>query len=165
VAGAEDRARWLAHRPGTVQAVLAARNLIGSTTDTKLCPAAAVLGREFSPRLVEQMWDGGSGLPAIKALQTLEFLYERTYARQPHLVFSHALTQEVAFTRWAQRASYGSFTAAPSVAIESSSFRDRRGRGGGWGGGGGGGGGGPSPGFARTSCRVAADRVRSAPSS
>jgi len=85
--------------PGTVQAVLAAR-IDRLDDDTKrVLQAAAVLGREFSPRLVEQMWDGaGSVSSCLKALQTLEFLYERMSPDNPTLVFQHALTQEVAFS-------------------------------------------------------------------
>jgi predicted ATPase len=60
--------------------------------------AAAVLGREPSHRCLEKVWDGAGDLAAyLSKLQQLEFLYERRETEGLVYVFTHALTQEVAY--------------------------------------------------------------------
>lgn len=64
----------------------------------RLLQTASVLGREFSPRLLEAMWEGVEAPASLLVeLKRLEFLYERTGAEPPFYVFKHALTQEVAY--------------------------------------------------------------------
>ena len=84
--------------PDTIQGVLMARIDRLPEEHKRLLQTASVLGRAFSPRLLEAMWEGtGSLQPLLAALQRLEFLYERTGADEPLFVFKHALTQEVAY--------------------------------------------------------------------
>jgi predicted ATPase len=64
----------------------------------RLLQTAAVLGREFSLRLLEAIWEGpGRCEPLLLELKRLEFLYERISAEEPSYVFKHALTQDVAY--------------------------------------------------------------------
>jgi hypothetical protein len=59
---------------------------------------AAVLGREFSPDLAEEVWDGDVLLEArLQELKGLEFLRERHGGPERIFVFTHALTREVAY--------------------------------------------------------------------
>ncbi len=83
--------------PDTIQGVLSARIDRLPEDHKRLVQTAAVLGREFSRRLLEAVWDGGAVDPLLVELQRLEFLYERTGAEEPTYVFKHALTQEVAY--------------------------------------------------------------------
>ena len=84
--------------PDTIQGVLMARIDRLPEEHKRLLQTASVLGREFSPRLLEAMWEGTGALPPLLAArQRLEFLYERTGADEPLCVFQHALTQEVAY--------------------------------------------------------------------
>jgi class 3 adenylate cyclase len=84
--------------PDTIQGVLMARIDRLPEEPKRLLQTASVLGREFSPRLLETMWEGAAS-PAslLLELKRLEFLYERTGAELPFYVFKHALTQEVAY--------------------------------------------------------------------
>jgi class 3 adenylate cyclase/tetratricopeptide (TPR) repeat protein len=84
--------------PDTIQGVLMARIDRLPEEHKRLLQTASVLGRAFSPRLLEAMWEGTGALqPLLAELQRLEFLYERTGADEPLFVFKHALTQEVAY--------------------------------------------------------------------
>ena len=84
--------------PDTIQGVLMARIDRLPEAHKRLLQTAAVLGREFSPPLLEAMWEGTSALPPLLAeLKRLEFLYERAGTDEPLCVFKHALTQEVAY--------------------------------------------------------------------
>ena len=76
------------------------RGLIGCPEAHKrLLQTAAVLGREFAPRLAAG--DVGRAQRPLESLllelKRLEFLYERPGTRNPVYVFKHALTQEVAY--------------------------------------------------------------------
>jgi class 3 adenylate cyclase len=84
--------------PETVQQVLAAR-IDRLTVDQKAAlQLAAVLGREFSLDLAEEVWDGGVSLEArLQELKGLEFLRERHGGTGRIFVFTHALTREVAY--------------------------------------------------------------------
>jgi tetratricopeptide (TPR) repeat protein len=84
--------------PGTLQEVLLARIQRLSEECRPVLQAAAVLGREFSLRLLGELWQGPGGLePHLAELRRLEFLYEESGAQEPVYVFRHALTQEVAY--------------------------------------------------------------------
>jgi class 3 adenylate cyclase/tetratricopeptide (TPR) repeat protein len=84
--------------PETVQQVLAAR-IDRLTADQKAAlQMAAVLGREFSLDLAEEIWDGEGPLQArLQELKGLEFLLERHGAAARTFVFRHGLTREVAY--------------------------------------------------------------------
>ena len=84
--------------PDTIQDVLLARLDRLPEDHKRLLQTASVLGRAFSPRLLEAIWDGTGPLePLLVGLKRLEFLFERTGARESTYVFKHALTQEVAY--------------------------------------------------------------------
>jgi class 3 adenylate cyclase len=84
--------------PETVQEVLAAR-IDRLTADQKAAlQVAAVLGREFSLDLAEEIWDGDVPLEArLQELKGLEFLRERHGGPERIFLFTHALTREVAY--------------------------------------------------------------------
>jgi predicted ATPase len=84
--------------PDTIQGVLAARIDRLPEEPKRLLQTAAVLGREFSSRLLSALWDTPDVLESyLGELKRLEFLYERTEATEPVYVFKHVLTQEVAY--------------------------------------------------------------------
>ena len=64
----------------------------------KLLQIAAVIGREFSFRLLRAVWKGSGSLEGqLRELTRLEFIYERVAAEGTTYVFRHALTQETAY--------------------------------------------------------------------
>jgi tetratricopeptide (TPR) repeat protein len=84
--------------PERIQGVLMARMDRLPEEPKRLLQTASVLGREFSPTLLEAMWEGAGALgPLLSALTRVEFLYERPGAAEPTYVFKHALTQDVAY--------------------------------------------------------------------
>src|SRR5262245_8667822 len=83
--------------PGSIADVLLARIDRLQQGPKSVLQGAAVLGREFSWRLLEGVWRGEGSLEAHMAVLTeLEFLYQRADARGRTYVFKHALTQQVA---------------------------------------------------------------------
>jgi predicted ATPase/class 3 adenylate cyclase/DNA-binding winged helix-turn-helix (wHTH) protein len=84
--------------PETIQGVLMARIDRLPEAPKRLLQAAAVLGREVLPPLLEAVWDGPRPLePLLLSLTRQEFLFARPGAEGPVYVFKHALTQEVAY--------------------------------------------------------------------
>jgi predicted ATPase len=87
------------HLPSTVQAVLAARIDRLPAEEKELLQTLAVIGKEFSLSLLEQVADKPEeqlhGL--LVHLQAGEFIYEQPAFPEPDYVFKHALTQEVAY--------------------------------------------------------------------
>jgi class 3 adenylate cyclase/tetratricopeptide (TPR) repeat protein len=84
--------------PETVQQVLAARIDRLADDQKAALQMAAVLGREFSLDLAEEVWDGEGPLQArLQELKGLEFLWEQHAATDRIFVFRHALTREVAY--------------------------------------------------------------------
>jgi class 3 adenylate cyclase/tetratricopeptide (TPR) repeat protein len=84
--------------PETVQQVLAARIDRLSADQKAAIQLAAVLGREFSLDLAEQVWDGAVPLEAqMQELKGLEFLRERPGPAERTFMFKHALTRDVAY--------------------------------------------------------------------
>src|SRR5262249_22079072 len=84
--------------PDTIQGVLMARIDRLPEAHKRLLQTAAVLGREFSPRVLEAMWDSTGALePVLLDLKRLEFLFERPGGDEPLVLFKHALTQEVTY--------------------------------------------------------------------
>jgi tetratricopeptide (TPR) repeat protein len=64
----------------------------------QLLQTAAVIGREFSFRLLRAVWKGSGSLETqLRELTRLEFIYERVAAEGASYVFRHALTQEAAY--------------------------------------------------------------------
>src|SRR5205823_14932610 len=63
-----------------------------------LLQIAAVIGREFSLRLLSAVWRGVEPLESLlRELNRLEFVYERVVGDGVAYVFRHALTQEAAY--------------------------------------------------------------------
>ncbi|MCI0528983.1 MAG: tetratricopeptide repeat protein, partial [Nitrospira sp.] len=84
--------------PNTIQGVLMARIDRLPDDAKQVLQTASVLGREFSLRLLDVIWDGtGAPGPYLVKLKRLEFLHEKTRTPEPVYVFKHALTQEVAY--------------------------------------------------------------------
>ncbi len=84
--------------PETVQQVLAARIDQLSAGQKAALQVAAVLGREFSLDLAEEIWDADVSLESqLRELKGLEFLRERHGSDERTFVFKHALTREVAY--------------------------------------------------------------------
>jgi tetratricopeptide (TPR) repeat protein len=64
----------------------------------RLLQIAAVIGREFSLRLLSAVWRGVEQLESLLGeLNRLEFVYERVVGDGVAYVFRHALTQEAAY--------------------------------------------------------------------
>ena len=85
--------------PDTVHGVLMARIDRLPEVPKRLLQTASVLGRAFSVRVLEAIFDEAGPLaPHLLELARLEFLYEETRAEEPVYVFKHALTQDVAQT-------------------------------------------------------------------
>ena len=86
------------HIPTTVRGVLAARidRLPAAAKD--LLQSLAVIGKEFSLSLIEQVIGQPEGVlrPLLARLQDREFIYERPAFPDIEYTFKHALTQEVA---------------------------------------------------------------------
>lgn len=84
--------------PNTIHDVVMAR--IDRLPDEMklLLQTAAVIGREFSPRLLNAVWKGREPLDTqLRELGRLEFVYERVESEGTMYVFRHALTQETAY--------------------------------------------------------------------
>jgi predicted ATPase len=84
--------------PDTLEGVLLARIDRLPESPKQLLQAAAVLGRDVSPRLLRALWDGPEDLEVqLQELQRLELLYAHMGTEEPSYRFKHALTQEVAY--------------------------------------------------------------------
>ncbi len=84
--------------PDTVQGVLSARIDRLPEIHKRLLQTASVLGRAFSLRLLEKIWDGSdSPVQLLEDLKRQEFLFERTGVEESAYVFRHALTENVAY--------------------------------------------------------------------
>ena len=85
--------------PDTIQEVLLARIDRLPAEPKRLLQTASVLGREFSARLLGAIAEEPGSVDAhLGLLSGLEFLYQRTAAKEPGYVFKHALTQQVVYT-------------------------------------------------------------------
>ena len=84
--------------PNTIHDVVMAR-IDRLSEDTKqLLQTAAVIGREFSFRLLSAVSNAADSLEAqLRELIRLEFIYERVEPHGTTYVFRHALTQETAY--------------------------------------------------------------------
>src|SRR6266478_5548524 len=84
--------------PNTIHDVVMAR--IDRLPDEmkQLLQLAAVIGREFSVRLLTAVWKGSEQIDAqLRELSRLEFIYEGVVTDGTTYVFRHALTQETAY--------------------------------------------------------------------
>ena len=83
--------------PDTIHALLAAR-IDRLPAETKaVLQTAAVVGREFSSRLLDAVWEGGDLSLHLDELEQREFVYERVAPDSRVYAFKHALTQDVAY--------------------------------------------------------------------
>ena len=84
--------------PATVQEVLAARIDRLSADQKAALQLAAVLGRQFSLDLAQEIWDRTVPVEGpLQELKGLEFLRERHGGAERTFAFKHALTREVAY--------------------------------------------------------------------
>jgi class 3 adenylate cyclase/tetratricopeptide (TPR) repeat protein len=84
--------------PDTIHDVVMARIDRLSDETKRLLQTAAVIGREFSFRLLSALSKGAGPLEAqLRELTHLEFIYERVEPEGTIFVFRHALTQEAAY--------------------------------------------------------------------
>jgi tetratricopeptide (TPR) repeat protein len=84
--------------PNTIHDVVMARIDRLSAGTKELLQTAAVIGREFSFRLLSALLKGAGPLEAqLRELIRLEFIYERVEPEGTTYVFRHALTQETAY--------------------------------------------------------------------
>ena len=84
--------------PDTIQGIIASRLDRLPEELKEIMQIAAVIGREFSFRLLEEVAGQGKVLKSyLMQLQSLEFVYEQSLFPEPEYIFKHALTQEVAY--------------------------------------------------------------------
>ena len=84
--------------PDTIEEVLVARIEGLPSALREILQSAAVLGREFAPRLLRAIVPETDALDGqLAALTALEFLYRTREGLETIYVFKHALTQEVAY--------------------------------------------------------------------
>jgi class 3 adenylate cyclase/tetratricopeptide (TPR) repeat protein len=84
--------------PNTIHDVMMARIDRLPAETKQLLQTTAVIGREFSSRLLHAVWQGSGSLEAqLDELIRLDFIYERVEPEGTTYVFRHALTQEAAY--------------------------------------------------------------------
>jgi class 3 adenylate cyclase/tetratricopeptide (TPR) repeat protein len=90
--------------PNTIQDVVMARIDRLPAETKRLLQTAAVIGREFSARLLRAVWRSAGPIePHLSELVRLEFIRERADPLRPGYVFRHALTQETAYLSLLER--------------------------------------------------------------
>ena len=84
--------------PNTIRDVVMARIDRLPEEAKHLLQTAAVIGREFSDRLLRAVWRGGDPIaPHMRELTRLEFIQEYSDDQQAAYIFRHALAQETAY--------------------------------------------------------------------
>ena len=83
--------------PDTVQGVIMARLDRLADAPKQLLQTASVVGREVPRRLLERLSQGRDLDAPLAELCRQEFMYERVGGDEPVFVFTHALTQDVAY--------------------------------------------------------------------
>jgi class 3 adenylate cyclase/tetratricopeptide (TPR) repeat protein len=84
--------------PDTIHDVVMARIDRLPEQTKRVLQTAAVIGREFSPRLLNAVWKGSGLLETqLRELMRLEFISERVATEGNTYIFRHALTQEAAY--------------------------------------------------------------------
>jgi class 3 adenylate cyclase/tetratricopeptide (TPR) repeat protein len=90
--------------PQTIHGVVMARIDRLPQAEKQLLQTAAVIGREFSLRLLRAVWSGREPLePGLRELARLEFLDEWPDDESTSYVFRHVLTQEAAYSSLLER--------------------------------------------------------------
>ena len=90
--------------PDTIHDVVMARIDRLPDETKQLLQTAAVIGREFSSRLLNAVWQGSGPLEAhLRELSRLEFVSERVETEGSTYVFRHWLTQETAYGNLLER--------------------------------------------------------------
>src|SRR4029077_16563214 len=90
--------------PDTIHDVVMARIDRLSDETKQLLQTAAVIGRQFSFRLLSAVWKGSGPLEApLRELVRLEFISARVEPEGATYVFRHALTQEAAYGAMLER--------------------------------------------------------------
>lgn len=85
--------------PSSIRGLIAARIDTLDDDSRRVLRRAAVLGREFMPRVLERVLEGGPTLAAcLDALVTADLLRVKRWEPECVYEFKHALTQEVAYT-------------------------------------------------------------------
>ena len=83
--------------PATIRDVIVSRIDRLPEADKRVLQTAAVMGREFSVRLLRHIVDDPDSLDAcLNTLNRLEFLYETSVFPEPAYMFKHVLTQDAA---------------------------------------------------------------------
>ena len=84
--------------PDTIQGIIAARMDRLEESLKRIMQVAAVIGREFTFRVLETILEMKEGLKSgLVNLQGLEFIYEKSLFPDLEYIFRHALVQEVAY--------------------------------------------------------------------
>ena len=84
--------------PDTIHGVLASRIDRLEDEPKRTLQLASVIGREFTQRLLDRIADiRGSTSEALRVLQGIELIYEKTLHPELAYMFKHALTHEVAY--------------------------------------------------------------------
>ena len=84
--------------PATIRDVVMARIDRLPEETKRVLQLAAVIGREFSFRLLSAVWQGRGSLDSqLRELMQFEFVYERVDAESRTYAFRHILTQEAAY--------------------------------------------------------------------
>lgn len=84
--------------PDTIHDVVMARIDRLPDETKRLLQTASVIGREFSLRLLREVWQGvGRVEPHLREVIRLEFIDEQVASERKSYIFHHALTQETAY--------------------------------------------------------------------
>jgi tetratricopeptide (TPR) repeat protein len=87
------------HVPTTIQEIILSRIDHLQRQAREALQLGAVIGREFTVRLLARISDQGAALEgALGELNALELIYARTYFPELAYMFKHALTQDVAYS-------------------------------------------------------------------
>jgi class 3 adenylate cyclase/tetratricopeptide (TPR) repeat protein len=90
--------------PDTIHDVIAARIDRLGDQPKRLLQIASVVGREFSTRLLDAVWDGPRPIhPWLRELTRTDFIYEQSLADGDTYVFRHALTHDVVYASMLER--------------------------------------------------------------
>ena len=85
--------------PDTVQDVIMARIDRLGEEPKRVLQLAAVIGREFTGRLLDRLAGTHDGTDAaMRELKAKELIYEKSLFPEPAYLFKHALTQDVAYS-------------------------------------------------------------------
>ncbi|MBV9375419.1 MAG: AAA family ATPase [Alphaproteobacteria bacterium] len=90
--------------PDTIHDVVMARIDRLPDETKRLLQTASVIGREFSLRLLGEVWQGAGPVePHLREVIRLEFIDEQADSERTSYIFHHALTQETAYSSLLER--------------------------------------------------------------